>query len=233
VRDTRATQDYFDRLLPKVARDIAEAEQRLAEYGPVGPGNRISYFGVYRAQQHMAYALYSRGDDPAAMIPAVRQMAGLLPYFSKWSQYIHILETLNLAVLLDLDSGVFEALAETYDRLRLRDYLSDFLLQSRVAGIDYTKSTFFTTGKLRKLQGVIEADPAEQPVLMKAYLSRWYSGSSGAAFYGAHKKLDRLIYYGYWSMEAGAVAKVLGFDDRILRGRNYYPYDLVHFRPPR
>jgi hypothetical protein len=233
MRDTRLPREYFDQVLARLARETASMEKLMAEIGPVASNNRQPFYFLYLSLTETAHALYSRGDDPAAMVPCVRRMADLLVNFDKQSQYMRILETLTLAVLLDLDDDVFQTLADTYDRLRLRDYLSDFLLQSRVPGIDYTKTDFFSKkmGTLVKLRGVIEADPAEQPVLMKAYLSRWYSSSSGEPFYGSHNKPERLLYHGYWSMEAGAVAKVLGFDDRILRDRNYYPYDLVHYRP--
>lgn len=38
------------------------------------------------------------------------------------------------------------------------------------------------------------------------------------------------IYYGYWSFEAGAIAKILNIDDDSIKNISYYPYDLVHYR---
>ncbi|MDD7379168.1 MAG: DUF1911 domain-containing protein [Lachnospiraceae bacterium] len=37
-------------------------------------------------------------------------------------------------------------------------------------------------------------------------------------------------YYGYWSFEAGAIAKILNLDDSSLKDVPYYPYDLVHYK---
>ena len=37
-------------------------------------------------------------------------------------------------------------------------------------------------------------------------------------------------YCGYWSFEAGAIVKLLGIDDTILKDMKYYPYDLVHYK---
>ena len=38
------------------------------------------------------------------------------------------------------------------------------------------------------------------------------------------------LYYGYWSFEAGAIAKILNLDDSNLKDVPYYPYDLVHYK---
>ena len=44
-----------------------------------------------------------------------------------------------------------------------------------------------------------------------------------------HQGIDG-IYYGYWSFEAGAIAKKLHLDDTSLKNVPYYPYDLVHYK---
>ena len=43
-------------------------------------------------------------------------------------------------------------------------------------------------------------------------------------------KSDRDLYYGYWSFDAGAIAKILELDDTALKDVSYYPYDLVHYK---
>ena len=64
--------------------------------------------------------------------------------------------------------------------------------------------------------------------LLKEYLSNhWYNKDCGC--YEAHKSKQN-IYYGYWSFEAGAIAKILNIDDIQLCGTQYYPYDLVHYK---
>ena len=64
--------------------------------------------------------------------------------------------------------------------------------------------------------------------LLKKYLKNdWYNKDCGC--YEAHKSRQN-IYYGYWSFEAGAVAKILQLDDKDLRNVPYYPYDMVHYK---
>jgi hypothetical protein len=49
------------------------------------------------------------------------------------------------------------------------------------------------------------------------------------AWYDSHKS-SKNDYYGYWSFEAGAIAKILNLDDSSLKDVAYYPYDLVHYK---
>lgn len=62
---------------------------------------------------------------------------------------------------------------------------------------------------------------------LQEYLSWWYREDCGC--YEAHKSSQK-IYYGYWSFEAGAVAKILNIDDTGMEHVPYYPYDLVHYK---
>ena len=58
-------------------------------------------------------------------------------------------------------------------------------------------------------------------------MEEWYN--KDCEVYESHKSVQSL-YYGYWSFEAGAVAKILRLNDSKLKGVPYYPYDLVHYR---
>ena len=61
--------------------------------------------------------------------------------------------------------------------------------------------------------------------LLEKYLKEdWYNKEYEC--YEAHKSSQN-IYYGYWSFEAGAIAKILNLDDSNLKNMPYYPYDLV------
>ena len=65
---------------------------------------------------------------------------------------------------------------------------------------------------------------------LKEYLEKyWYVGHKNMGWYDIHKAKEKL-YYGYWSFEAGAIAKILNLDDSNLKDMPYYPYDLVHYK---
>ncbi|MDO4729539.1 MAG: DUF1911 domain-containing protein, partial [Bacteroidota bacterium] len=64
----------------------------------------------------------------------------------------------------------------------------------------------------------------------KTYLSKsWYKERSYAGWHNSHKSKHN-IYTGYWSFESGALVKILGLDDTLLKDQKYYPYDMVHWQ---
>ncbi|MBU9360754.1 DUF1911 domain-containing protein [Burkholderia multivorans] len=66
---------------------------------------------------------------------------------------------------------------------------------------------------------------------LNAYLGNWYSSMSGVAWHDSHLDLseERGLYFGYWAIEAAALAYLLELDDSSLREHIVYPKDLVEF----
>lgn len=65
---------------------------------------------------------------------------------------------------------------------------------------------------------------------LKEYVKRfWYREHRQAFWHNTHN-LNTNCYYGYWSFEAGAIAKTLKLDAYELKDMKYYPYDLVHYK---
>ena len=60
-------------------------------------------------------------------------------------------------------------------------------------------------------------------------MEKWYEIHRECAWYDSHKS-SKNVYYGYWSFEAGAIAKILNLDDSSLKDVPYYPYDLVRYK---
>ena len=52
---------------------------------------------------------------------------------------------------------------------------------------------------------------------------------TNTGWFDNHKNQQKL-YYGYWSFESGAIAKILQLDDSSLKDAPYYPYDMVHYQ---
>ena len=78
------------------------------------------------------------------------------------------------------------------------------------------------------MKALVEEKKTDKPRLLAKYLKEnWYNEKCDC--YEVHKSSQN-IYYGYWSFEAGAIAKILNFDDSNLKDMPYYPYDLVHYK---
>ena len=80
------------------------------------------------------------------------------------------------------------------------------------------------------LKVILNNEESEDCRLLKEYLQeKWYDIHKECAWYDSHKS-SKNIYCGYWSFEAGAIAKILKLDDNSLGNVSYYPYELVHYK---
>ena len=64
--------------------------------------------------------------------------------------------------------------------------------------------------------------------LLQYLQKKWYKRYSDAGWYAHKSKWN--VYTGYWSFERRVIAKILGLDDFLIKGQQYYPYDLVHWK---
>lgn len=66
---------------------------------------------------------------------------------------------------------------------------------------------------------------------LNAYLAKWYPSMSGVDWHDSHIDLSKRmgLNFGYWAIEAAAIAFLLNLDDTKLREHIVYPKDLVDF----
>ena len=89
---------------------------------------------------------------------------------------------------------------------------------------------FEVNGIYNSLKTIVEGGKEFACDELKKYLKEeWYEAHRECYWYGSHKS-SKSIYYGYWSFEAGAIAKILQLDDSGLKDAPYYPYDLIHYK---
>ena len=115
------------------------------------------------------------------------------------------------------------------DYIKSEQYFDEFIAEDTARILKLTKKV--NGGEVRPdifqimKELVKERDKSD---LLEKYLKEdWYNKEYEC--YGAHKSSQN-IYYGYWSFEAGAIAKILNLDDSNLKNVQYYPYDLVHYK---
>ena len=174
---------------------------------------------------------FSYGED----IESIREWyIKCLCYFSKvWHRYygyFELIKVLSLGVLFEVD--VVE-ISELKDRI-IAENFDDFLVNVLIKRIDSSwmksGSSFEFPNLYDYLKTVLESDESQTCDMLKEYLEKkWYNIHKECAWYNSHKS-DRDLYYGYWSFEAGAIAKILKVDDMALKDVSYYPYDLVHYK---
>ena len=124
-----------------------------------------------------------------------------------------------------MDDLIKETYIPLLESANIKDWLYNFILLEK-----NTDVPLLWKRPYQGLQDVVTTKDITKVAFLRNYLNKmWYRGNSDAGWYDAHKE-SGYIYYGYWSWEAGAVAKILGLDDESLKEQQYYPYDLVHFK---
>ncbi len=113
---------------------------------------------------------------------------------------------------------------------RAQDTLYEDLLAYGVEGrVDVDK---WFHGSYRDCINSVYGDTDEESLAdLDTYLGQWYSSMSSVDWHDSHLDLseERGLYFGYWAIEAAALAYLLELDDTSLREHIVYPKDLVDF----
>jgi len=113
---------------------------------------------------------------------------------------------------------------------RAQDTLYEDLLAYGVDGrVDVDK---WFHGSYRDCINSVYGDTDDESLAdLNTYLGQWYSSMSSVDWHDSHLDLseERGLYFGYWAIEAAALAYLLELDDTSLREHIVYPKDLVDF----
>ncbi|WP_162198523.1 PoNe immunity protein domain-containing protein [Muribacter muris] len=158
-----------------------------------------------------------------------------------WEQrggYLSILNMLSIAIILDLKSEqykLFELFKQNNEKddFQINDFLLDFLFKQN--NLDREVYPDFLIAKpyslLKEVIILASKDKSKAVLKLKAYLQKnWFSALKRQDLIQETHKSPYGTHCGYWSFESGALVKILGLDDCILRDVPYYPYDLVHYQ---
>ncbi len=131
-----------------------------------------------------------------------------------------LLEIISLGILADVEKEYFEDLATTIKEKKFQDFVIDYFINSQISDypikekllIDDNKSVNFFADIL-KTEDKIEA--------LKKLKIYYYTLENLDYEYNTHKFENGRNFYGYWCWEAGALVKIKGLDDSILRNNQF------------
>lgn len=151
------------------------------------------------------------------------------------NEYYKNLKMISLGILFEVD-GKTEMGGETYvtkfkerlDKEKSSDWLLEWLLSKWTGDeqIDKSRGLLFEKSFF-DLKKIADDDKDNAKNYLETYLKSWKEKVCDCN--GADQS-EKNIYYGYWSFEAGAIAKILKIDDTELKKQKYYPYDLVRYK---
>jgi len=231
MRDRIKSIEYFDRIIVRDIRRINNFQNKLNNNEV--KKNRIPSIEnkIRNIKLEIFYAKYSRGDNfeelTANYIKDFKEKLNTIPdlFNSESYSYVANLEIMSLGKLLNFGSLVKEIYEPLLKKANINDWLYNFILFE-----ENTDALFLWEDPYKLISTLVNAEDGKRISILKDYLdNKWYKANVDVGWYDSHKsKID--VYTGYWSFEAGAVAKILGLDDNSLKNQQYYPYDMVHFK---
>ena len=229
MRDKIKTLKYFDGF-------IAEDTERIKKFSDKLNNNEVKEdrilpvkTKIHDLKLGILIARYSKGEAADQIKTECADLVNEWAEVWKPETYIKNLWLISLGVLLNIDNNKLADVRRLSSEAGVKDWLYHFLLERESREIcDGSGELIFPEvyGTLKK--AVCMANNRME--LLKKYISsEWYGKHQKHGWLGTHESTQNL-YYGYWSFEAGAVAKILELDDQELAKEQYYPYDLMHFR---
>ena len=231
MRDVLMSEQYFSEY-------IQEETERKNKFTNKLASNEVREDRIYAVKKKidsikfgLLISKYSYGEEVSKLEAEFLQLLNDMPlYWNGNSDYIDMLWMMALAILFDVNREQFGILSDLVTQYNRKDALLEFFVNYKMNGnIGQLKGDYSFGFPYDKLTDIV-TNREKAVEKLKEYLEKyWYVGHKNMGWYDIHKAKEKL-YYGYWSFEAGAIAKILNLDDSNLKDVPYYPYDLVHYK---
>ena len=222
MRDKLKDKQYFAEFITEDSNRILNLSKKI-EMGEVKDSRIIPVKqGILRLKLGIIIAKYSQGDNIEDLKSSFVQIfKEWITIFFSLNAYNENLKMISLGILFNIEQDLLLLVKKKLIENNINDWLYDFLLNDKKENTPLLFSQRFHSLKET-------VDNTNKDNSLEKYLKEeWYN--KDCEVFEAHKSIQR-IYYGYWSFEAGAVAKILQLDDSSLKDVPYYPYDLVHYK---
>lgn len=226
MRDSLKSIEYFNDFIREDLERINRFSNKLKN-GEVKEERIIPVKSkVHDLELGIMIAKYSRGDQITLLEKEFLKLVDEWEEVWEPEYYNKNLKMISLMVLFGVKKENTKGIKNMLKKSNINDWLCDFLLNSLIEEKTCDNAELLFPNDFSTLKKVLYSE--DKAELLKLYLTKeWYNEDCGC--YEAHKSKQNL-YYGYWSFEAGAIAKILNIDDSGLKNMLYYPYDLVHYK---
>lgn len=231
MRDVLMSEQYFSEYIQEETRRINNFVSKLQN-------NEVREDRIYSVKKkidaikfELLISKYSYGEEVGKLESEFIELLNDMPlYWNENSSYVDMLWMMSLAILFDVSKEQFCVMSDLVKKYNRNDAVLDFLINYKMHGVVGEIEGNYSYGfPYNKLVDIV-SDTGNNVERLKEYLQKyWYIGHKDMGWYNIHRAKEKL-YYGYWSFEAGAIAKILNIEDDSLRNVQYYPYDLVHYK---
>ena len=216
--------------LRQVIDDISQSNQRLTKAFQMA--DKLRYPSIKRMilsnNIEKTIAHYSVGDSKEVVCYSLLQTIDAFEqgfhFDDGYGDYDTMIWLLSLGVLCDISIEDFKRITDILQRDGANDTLLSTIITYKQPGWQASNAPVIQQHPYSKATGLENAQD------IKNYLDKvWYQGHSDSYWHGLHKNKRVNNYFGYWSWESAALAKIKNIDDSSLKNQKYYPYDAVHW----
>jgi len=229
MRDLVKNQKYWDQFVEKKAQDLSQIDGMVAANGLNEENMEQTVKFIEYERLCLAIAMYSAGMDiDLCKETFVKSLNNLSERKWKLEIYVDIVWYVSLSVLFNLGENAYNKLLDIMPESLLEDKIIAPMM-GYLRNVDLKGKTFAMADPYAHLDELFDNNNSSlQADIIRTYLSKyWYKGHDEEAWYNLHKSKN--LYFGYWSFESAALAKVLKIDDSYICNEKYYPYDLAHY----
>ncbi len=240
IRETLNTESGYNEIIESkknyIAEDLLEIDEllndeRLGIQNHKRPNTSIIIDTKKDILSHKRVIIegsYSLGVEVYNLMDEFKDTIKLIVevWQSDWG-YVQMVDALSIGIMLNIEDSEFEKLISLVERDNVNDFLIDFLIQYRRPSWKQTEKFLWNKPYKNSIKIIEDSKIDNEKAIssLKKYLKSWYSSLEVKT----HESKWN-IHTGYWSWEAGAIAKILGLDDSSLKDQPYYPYDMVHYK---
>jgi len=219
--------------LRQVINDIYQSNQRLIKGFKIADKSRHPSLKrmVLSNNLEKTIAHYSVGDSKEVVCSSLLKTIDAFEEGFKWKGFKYsyggydtMIWLVSLGVLCNIATEDFKRITAILQRDGANDTLLSTIITYKQPDWQVSNAPVIQQHPYAKATGIENAQD------IKNYLNKvWYQGHSDAYWHGLHKNTRVNNYFGYWSWESAALAKIKNIDDSTLKTQKYYPYDAVHW----
>lgn len=234
TRENYKTKEYFDTYIEKKENELKDLIELLSDERVIEEKLYLLHGMISENRLFTIIAKYSRGDSIHDLVKEYKQ---LVPLWLKAcclesveAGYEQDLWFVSLAILLEIDEETKNIIRKRLKDLNINDWLLNFLLSDSNEEAELIEGELLVPERYENLKRVICL--SDKTLLIHYLEKEWYANCKDYGWYDSHKQRRHRenLYFGYWCFEAGAVVKLLNWDDSDIANQQYYPYELVHYK---
>lgn len=229
MRDCLKDVQYFNEFLEEEEARIQKFQAKL-DNNEVKADRILPVMSkIHNMKLGVLIAKYSKGENTDDLIQNYNDLIEKLPEVWEPDFYIKNLWLISIGIMLDTDNSMLDIIRKLVVKSEKNDWLYNFLFEYKSNNIEDIAGELEFPQEYQMLYEIAISEEERSKRLEEYIENIWYNAHKDCGWYDSHKNKQKL-YFGYWSFESGAMAKILGIDDDKLKNVPYYPYDLVHYK---